>query len=149
MLSYNVFVAIRKQGGSGMSIGSQIAIRRKQIGMTQQGLADKIGVSFQAVSSWEREEYLPELNKSYYEGIITNKTAAIVKLLDRCNNVSTMVTGFMPAKMIEYIEETEQTEQYVFPLLVNVKHEYDEYYNAAFLLKYKLLSVMETLKRTL
>lgn len=278
-----------------MSIGSQIAMRRKQIGMTQQVLAEKLDVSFQAVSAWERDEYMPETeklkilaaalnttvsflmeevsapakpwelhdamfsvdnmlrrirmyaqakkmgetqkairimlkyhegttrksnageavpyvihplmmachafalgidsdeliatvllhdvvedcdvtadeldvneeiriavqllshekiegqskdesNKLYYEGIRTNKIASIVKLLDRCNNVSTMATGFKPSKMIEYIEETEQ---YVLPLLEGVKHEYDEYYDAAFLLKYQLLSVMETLKRTL
>jgi len=278
-----------------MSIGSQIVIRRKQIGMTQQMLADKLDVSFQAVSSWERDEYLPETDKlkplaatlnttvsflmeeisapvkqwelhdamfsadnmlrrvrmysqakkmtetqkalrimlkyhegavrksnsgeevpyvihplmmachafalgidsdelvatvllhdvvedcdvtadeldvneeikttvailshvkiegqskeesniAYYEGIRTNKIASIVKLLDRCNNVSTMAPGFKPTKMVEYIEETEQ---FVLPLLENVKHEYDEYYDAAFLLKYQFLSVMESLKRTL
>lgn len=278
-----------------MSIGTQIALRRKQIGMTQQVLAEKLDVSFQAVSSWERDEYMPEteklkalatalnttvsflmdevytpvkqwelhdamfsvdnmlrrvrmfaqarkmtetqkairimlkyhdkavrksisgeaipyiihplmmachafalgidsdeliatvflhdvvedcdvtadeldineeirmavkllskekitgqskeeLNLSYYEGIRTNKIASIVKLLDRCNNVSTMATGFKPAKMIKYIEETEQ---YVLPLLEIVRNEYDDYYDAAFLLKYQLLSVIETLKRTL
>lgn len=296
MLSYNVIVAkIRQEEVVAMSIGSQIAMRRKQIGMTQQVLAEKLDVSFQAVSAWERDEYMPETeklkilaaalnttvsflmeevsapvkqwelhdamfsvdnmlrrirmyaqakkmvetqkairimlkyhdgavrksntgeaipyvihplmmachafalgidsdeliatvllhdvvedcdvtadeldvneeistavqllsyekiegqskeesNRLYYEGIRTNKIASIVKLLDRCNNVSTMATGFKPTKMIEYIEETEQ---YVLPLLEDVKHEYDEYYDAAFLLKYQLLSVMETLKRTL
>jgi len=294
-ISYNEFVAMRKRGGQDMSIGSQIAARRKQIGMTQQMLAEKLDVSFQAVSSWERDEYLPETeklktlasalnttvsflmeevpapvkqwelhdamfsvdnmlrrirmyaqakkmtetqktirimlkyhdgavrksnsgeevpyvihplmmachafalaidsdeliatvllhdvvedcdvtvdeldvnediknavnllshekiegqskedsNKAYYDGIKTNKVASMVKLLDRCNNVSTMATGFNPTKMIEYIEETEQ---FVIPLLDTVKHEYDDYYDAAFLLKYQLLSVMETLKRTL
>lgn len=278
-----------------MSIGSQIVTRRKQIGITQQMLAEELDVSFQAVSSWERDEYLPETdklkplaealhttvsflmeevsapvkqwelhdamfsvnnmlrrvrmysqakkmtetqkairimlkyhegtvrksnngeevpyvihplmmachafalgidndnliatvllhdvvedcdvsadeldvneeiraavkllskeeingqseeeaNKIYYRNIKTNKIASIVKLLDRCNNVSTMATGFKPSKMVEYIEETEK---YVIPLLDEVKHEYDDYYDAAFLLKYQLLSVMETLKRTI
>lgn len=278
-----------------MSIGSQIAIRRKQIGMTQQVLAEQLDVSFQAVSAWERDEYMPETEKLktlaaalnttvsflmeevstpvkqwelhdamfsidnmlrrvrmyaqakkmtetqkairimlkyhdgavrksnngetvpyvihplmmachafalgidsdeliatillhdvvedcditadvldvseeirnavsllsyekkegkskeesnaiYYDSIKTNRIASIVKLLDRCNNVSTMATGFKPSKMVEYIEETEN---YVLPLLEDVKHEYDEYYDATFLLKYQLLSVMETLKRTL
>lgn len=85
-------------------------------------------------------------NEKYYEGIRKNKIASIVKLLDRCNNVSTMATGFKPSKMVEYIEETET---YVLPLLDMVKHTYDEYYNASFLLKYQIRSVMETLKRTL
>ena len=46
-----------------MSIGSQIARRRKQLGMTQQELAEKLEVSFQAVSLWERDENLPETGK--------------------------------------------------------------------------------------
>lgn len=278
-----------------MSIGSQIVARRKQIGMTQQVLAEKLDVSFQAVSSWERDEYLPETDKLkglatalnttvsflmeeissqakhwelhdamfsienmlrrvrmysqarkmvetqkairimlkyhegtyrksiigekvpyvihplmmachafalnigsdelvatvllhdvvedcdvtvdeldindnikqavellsykksddisieeskqlYYEKIGDNKIASIVKLLDRCNNVSNMAAAFKSSKMVEYITETET---YVFPLIDKVKHEYDEYYDASFLLKYQLLSVMETLKRTL
>ena len=43
-----------------MSIGSQIAKRGKELGMTQQELAESLDVSFQAVSSWERDEYLPD-----------------------------------------------------------------------------------------
>jgi len=36
-----------------IKIGMFIANRRKQIGYTQQQLADKLNVSFQAVSKWE------------------------------------------------------------------------------------------------
>lgn len=277
-----------------VSIGSQVAKRRRELRLTQQNLAEKMGVSFQAISSWEREEFLPDINKLqklaailntkisylleendtvrewdlhdmmfspknmlrrvrmysqaknmcetqkairlmlkyhagaarksnrgenvpyithplmmachafalridsdnliaaillhdviednesvslkdlnvneeikkiidlvsfwveegmneeeakriYYEKIGKNKSASILKLLDRCNNVSTMAMGFTPEKMMEYIEETEK---YVLPLVNCVKYEY-EYYNAAFLIKYQLLSVIETLKRTL
>lgn len=280
-----------------MSIGSRIAERRKELGMTQQDLAELVDVSFQAVSSWERDEYLPETNKLiaianalstkaswilddeepeynnwilkdamfsiknmekkvrdiarargmeqtlkalrfakkyhegqyrkvkegreeidyiihplmiachafalgiaddnlvsacllhdcledtpateddlkwlseeameavklvtfeqlegkskeeskkiYYKKISKNGLASMVKLLDRCNNVSQMAIGFKKGKMAEYIDETEE---YVLPLLEKVKHEYDEYYNATFLLKYQMLSVLETLKRVL
>ena len=43
-------------------IGKRIAAARKAKGekMTQQRLGDEIGVSFQAVSSWERGEYIPD-----------------------------------------------------------------------------------------
>ena len=278
-----------------MSIGSQIANRRKQLGMTQQELAEKLDVSFQAVSAWERDAYCPEIDnlknlaeklettvsalmeervseikqwelhdamfsvenmkrrvtmyaqarkmvetqkslrimlkrhsgmsrksrygeevpyvihplmmachafalgidsddliatillhdvvedcgvssdeldvndniriavdalsfkvldgmtkeeskKVYYENIRTNKMASIVKLLDRCNNISTMATGFAPSKMASYIEETEK---YVLPLLEDVKHEHDEYVDATFLIKYQMLSILETVKRAL
>ena len=45
-----------------MSIGTKIAEARKKAKLTQQKLADKLGVSFQAVSSWERDEFLPDTN---------------------------------------------------------------------------------------
>lgn len=73
-----------------------------------------------------------------------NKIAAMVKILDRCNNVSHMAAAFSKEKLIEYISETEE---FVFPLIDHVKHNYLEYYNAVFLLKYQMLSVMEALKR--
>ena len=36
-----------------MNIGKMIADRRKKIGLTQQALAEKLNISFQAVSKWE------------------------------------------------------------------------------------------------
>lgn len=84
--------------------------------------------------------------KKYYGKIKKNKYASIAKAIDRCNNVSLMATGFSPDKMQEYILETEE---YVFPILDNVKHKYPEYYNAAFLIKYQMISLLESLKRVL
>ena len=85
-----------------------------------------------------------EAKKRYYERIAKNKIATIVKIIDRCNNVSTMATGFSRERMAKYICETEE---YVIPLLTLVKHEYREWYNASYLLKYQMLSVLESLKR--
>ena len=41
-----------------LKVGSQIAILRKAKGITQNELGERIGVSFQAVSKWERGETL-------------------------------------------------------------------------------------------
>lgn len=41
-------------------IGRQIALLRKEKGLTQNELGDRLGVSFQAVSKWERGETLPD-----------------------------------------------------------------------------------------
>lgn len=46
-----------------MSLGSRILCQRKVLNMTQNQLAEMLGVSFQAVSSWERDAYLPETEK--------------------------------------------------------------------------------------
>ena len=43
-----------------MSIGSNLIAARKAKGFTQEQLAERLGVSFQAVSAWERDAYLPE-----------------------------------------------------------------------------------------
>jgi len=41
-------------------VGSQIAALRKGHGLTQNDLGERLGVSFQAVSKWERGETLPD-----------------------------------------------------------------------------------------
>ena len=87
-----------------------------------------------------------QAKKKYYERIAGNKIATIVKIIDRCNNVSTMANGFSRERMAKYICETEE---YIIPLITIVKHEYHEWYDAAYILKYQILSVLESLKRTI
>ena len=42
------------------AVGAQIAALRKAKGLTQNDLGNRLGVSFQAVSKWERGETLPD-----------------------------------------------------------------------------------------
>ena len=42
------------------SVGNQIAMLRKQKGLTQSELGERLSVSFQAISKWERGETLPD-----------------------------------------------------------------------------------------
>ncbi|MDO4543210.1 MAG: helix-turn-helix transcriptional regulator [Clostridia bacterium] len=46
-----------------IKIGGRIAILRKANGLTQQELADRLHISFQAVSNWERGESMPDIGK--------------------------------------------------------------------------------------
>lgn len=93
------------------------------------------------------EEKYPGWESEYYSSISKNRLAVIVKVLDRCNNISMMATGFSKNKMKEYILETEK---YVMPLVDILKKQYeDTCYNAAFLIKYQMLSNMENLKRVI
>lgn len=46
-----------------VKIGRNIAKMRKEKGMTQMEMADKMGVSYQAVSNWERGETMPDISK--------------------------------------------------------------------------------------
>ena len=43
-----------------MSLGANIRQKREERKLTQEQLADKLRVTFQAVSSWERDEYKPD-----------------------------------------------------------------------------------------
>ena len=44
-------------------VGRKIAELRKTHNMTQLELADKIGISFQAISNWERGNSMPDISK--------------------------------------------------------------------------------------
>lgn len=87
-----------------------------------------------------------EATEEYYRRIRGDSTAVLIKALDRCNNVSTMAHAFSVEKMVEYIEETET---YVLPMLKTVKSVSSEYDDAAFVLKYHMVSVLESLKNVL
>ena len=79
----------------------------------------------------------------YYKALKKNRLASIAKVIDRCNNVSTMAQSFSDRKLAEYIDETEN---FVFPVLSTIKQTWPEYNNAVFLIKYQMLSVLESLK---
>jgi len=44
-------------------VGERIAVLRKKTGMTQAELAEWLGISYQAVSSWERGATMPDISK--------------------------------------------------------------------------------------
>ena len=46
-----------------MTFGEKLQKLRQKTGMSQDALADKLGVSRQAVSRWERDETMPETDK--------------------------------------------------------------------------------------
>lgn len=90
----------------------------------------------------------PNLSKEentsrYYDALMKNRLSSMAKVIDRCNNVSTMAQSFPDQKLAEYIEETEN---YVFPVLAKIKRTWPQYNNAVFLVKYQILSVLESLK---
>lgn len=81
--------------------------------------------------------------RAYYEGIAGNRIALIVKLLDRCNNISSMATSFTDKHIAEYIKETHE---YIHPLMEKARDNYPEYSNQLFLIRYHMNSVLEALR---
>ena len=46
-----------------MTFSGRLVMARKETGMTQSAVAEKLNVSFQAVSLWERGETAPDIDK--------------------------------------------------------------------------------------
>ena len=81
--------------------------------------------------------------KKYYDAIASNPKAALVKCLDRCNNLTTMAWGLSRDRMIRMIKETEL----YFPPLLKVIKSAPEFNNAAWLLQYQMESMLDIYKR--
>lgn len=97
-----------------------------------------------AVALLTKQDGVPK--EVYYQKISENPIATMVKLLDRCNNVSGMAAGFTKERMVKYIKETEDV---VYTLLKKAKRQYPMYSNQLFLIKYHMVSVVEAVKRLL
>ena len=46
-----------------MTIGERIALERKELGLSQEALGEKMGVSRQSIYKWESDAALPEIEK--------------------------------------------------------------------------------------
>ncbi|MBE6819400.1 MAG: helix-turn-helix domain-containing protein [Ruminococcaceae bacterium] len=99
-------------------------------------------VTFQTLAGKSKEES----KAIYYEAIRQNPKACVVKIIDRCNNVSTMAGCFTREKLVSYIEETET---YIMPLITTLKNRYPAYSDIAFLVKYQIISLIESIKSLL
>lgn len=75
-----------------VKLGKNISARRKTLGMTQMELADKLGISYQAVSNWERGQTAPDISKlseiaeilgcSIDELLGSQRTAEVIKQVE-------------------------------------------------------------------
>lgn len=79
----------------------------------------------------------------YYAAIMNNPKAALVKCIDRCNNLSGMAAGFSDERIQDYIDETKK----YYPELLRAVKEQPEYNNAAWLLQYQIKSLLLAAKR--
>lgn len=82
---------------------------------------------------------------AYYKDIAGNPKAALIKCIDRCNNLTTMSWGLSRDRIYRMIKETEE----YYPALLNAIKDTTEYNNAAWLLKYQMESMLDIYKRLL
>ena len=93
-----------------MNIADRILYLRKSKGISQEELADKVGVSRQAVSKWESEQSMPDVEK-------------IIIMSDYFN-----VTTDYILKGIEVVENKEEKSKEFIFLCEMVKYNYNCFY---------------------
>ena len=91
------------------------------------------------------EEDKDEVLDRYYHNLSQSPKAALVKCMDRCNNLTNMALAFSRDKIFRYIAETEK----YYPDLIAVIKSVPEYNDAAWLLKYQIESMLDIYKRLL
>ena len=91
------------------------------------------------------DENRDDIMRPYYQAIAEDPGAALVKCLDRCNNLTTMSWGLRRERIVRMIRETET----YYPELWNTLKRTPEYNNAAWLLRYQTESMLDIYKRLL
>ncbi len=80
------------------TIGFQIQSLRKLKGYTQNQLGELVGVTFQAVSKWERGETLPDI------GTLVNLAEVLETTVDNLLNGGRKVTDYKGRKTMEELK---------------------------------------------
>lgn len=86
-----------------VQVGKKIAELRKSHNMTQFELADKLGISFQAVSNWERGNSMPDISK--LPEIAELFSTSIDEILGKRNDVLTEISEGNKIEFEKYSEE--------------------------------------------
>ncbi|MDR0267113.1 helix-turn-helix domain-containing protein [Paenibacillus sp.] len=87
-----------------VKIGKNIAKMRKEKGMTQMEVADRMGVSYQAISNWERGETMPDISK--LPELANIFEVSIDQILDNQKGTK-MVKTFIENNTSEFLQNNE------------------------------------------
>ena len=97
-----------------LSIGKKISNLRKEKNLTQVELADQLGISYQAVSNWERGDSMPDISKLSELAEILE--VSIDELLGH-NKQTKVIKDLIDDKEIKIQELSEEEIKDVFPLV--------------------------------
>ena len=106
---------------------------------------DRVREAVRLVSKNMYDPNDPDWEKKYFENIRENPLACLVKCLDRVNNLAGMADAFSRKKMIRYTEETDK----YYPALLEVVKKTHGWNDAWWLLRYQMMTMVETFKRLL
>ncbi|MCR5586777.1 MAG: HD domain-containing protein [Lachnospiraceae bacterium] len=85
-----------------------------------------------------------ESKKLYFRRLHENRIAALVKVYDRCNNISSMSKGFDDEHIEKYMKETLEC---VYPLMDEVEELWPEYSFMIYEIRYHMDSVLHAILR--
>ncbi|WP_310603262.1 helix-turn-helix domain-containing protein [Anaerosporobacter sp.] len=90
-------------------IGKFIAIKRKEKNLTQEQLAEKLGVSNKTISKWENGKCMPDY--SVVESLCKELEITIAELMDGEVKENNSIRVFDEAQMIDMLERIQNLEQ--------------------------------------
>ena len=108
-------------------------------------VSDRVREAVRLVSYNTYDESRPDLDEIYFANIRKNPLACLVKCLDRINNLAGMADCFTRKRMISYAALTDQ----YYPEILEVVRKVPEWNDAWWLLRYQMMTMLETYKRLL
>lgn len=113
-------------------------------GVSKEDLILKYGISESVAENISILSKNNDLTTSeYYKKIKNSPVCVLVKIADRCHNVSTMAGVFSKDKIKHYIDETEE---YVIPLCKQGRNIYPNLGDEICTMKYHILSILDFAK---
>ncbi len=108
-------------------------------------VGERVREAVRLVSHNTYPEDLPNRDDAYFQNIRKNPLACLVKCLDRCNNLAGMADCFSRRHMRKYVLETDK----YYPDLLSVLKKVPDWNDAWWLLRYQMMTMLETYKRLL
>lgn len=105
-----------------MSLGTSLAQARRKAGLTQEAVAEKLGVSRQTISKWETNETLPDIRQSKRLAMLYRVTLDALIDFDIEAQELTEMTLAVPDEVAEKVDWTAVWAQ-KYPILAHYTEE--------------------------
>ena len=125
-----------------MSLGSNLSDARKKKGLSQEAVAEKLGVSRQTISKWETDETLPDIRQSKHLALLYGLTLDELIEFDLVVREIQEVIGRTREEVSDKIDWTKAWSK-KYPVLAQYQSQVDAAPYAA-----ELERLLEELKRT-
>lgn len=88
-----------------MTLGQRIAQKRKELGLSQEGLGEQLGVSRQAIYKWESDTSLPEIDKLITLGRIFSVSVGWLLGVEKTSSPAEPPSGELTEAQLQMVQE--------------------------------------------